>query len=139
MKNGGIKELTGLSAGIVSAYVARNTVPASELPALLERVHEALAEAEGPGGAPEPVPAVPVKDAVKPRAVVCLECGREFKALKRHLSSEHDLDPDGYRQKWSLSEDFPLVAPEYSRRRSDMARRLGLGRKPAAKVGQRGT
>ncbi len=133
-----MNDLTGLSAGIVSAYVARNTVPASALPALLGSVHEALAEAEGAGGALEPVPAVPVKDAVKPRAVVCLECGREFKALKRHLSSEHDLEPDGYRQKWRLSEDFPLVAPEYSRRRSEMARRLGLGRKPAAKAGRQG-
>lgn len=122
------KALTGLAADIVSAYVSKNTVPAGELPSLIRNVHDSLEEAEAEGDDTPPEPAVPVKRAVSASHVTCLECGARFKSLKRHLRTRHGLEAGQYREKWNLGADFPLVAPEYSDRRSATAKALGLGR-----------
>ncbi len=125
-----------LAVEIVAAYVARNSLPAAELPDLLRRVHEAvMAAAAGPAApAPdaEPLrPAVPIKKSVTDEFIVCLENGKRFKSLKRHLATAHGLTPDAYRAKWGLAKDYPMVAPAYADARSNLARKMGLGRKPA--------
>lgn len=125
---------------IVSAYVSNNQIAAGELPKLLESVHAVLAglaggraegEAEGQEDVPEPprAPAVPVNASVRDDAITCLECGKSFKTLKRHLATEHGLDADAYRARWHLSKDYPLVAPAYSRSRAETARAIGLGQR----------
>jgi predicted transcriptional regulator len=122
-------ELIEMTTEIVAAYVASNAVAAGDLPALIHSVHKALSGA----GAPPPVeaahkePAVPVKKSITPDYLVCLEDGRRFKSLKRHLRSKYDLSPEAYRAKWGLAKDYPMVAPNYARARSDLARRMGLG------------
>ena len=121
--------LTEITAEIVSAYVSRNTLQAADLSALLSHVHEALSDAQDGAQETPQEPAVPIKKAVTPSYVSCLECGEKFKSLKRHLNTVHDLSPEEYRQKWNLGSDFPMVAPEYSERRSATAKKLGLGRK----------
>ena len=123
-------DLIDLAADIVSAYVSNNTVPASELPALIANVHRALAsthtgvsEAE-----PEPLkPAVNPKKSVFPDYIVCLEDGKKFKSLKRHLRTHYDLSPEEYRDKWGLAADYPMVAPNYAAARSALAKKMGLG------------
>ena len=117
-------------AKIVAAYAKRNALPADQLPALIVTVHAALAGAEA-GGSPEPVtalvPAVPVRRSVRPDAIICLDCGLPQKILKRHLMTSHQLSADEYRQRWDLSRDYPLVAPSYRARRSELAKSIGLG------------
>ncbi len=122
-----------LAADIVSAYVSNNPVPPSELPQLLARVHGALIQVAS-GQAPEsqapaqPLqPAVPVKKSVTNDYIVCLEDGRTFKSLKRHLRAKYDLSPEQYRTKWGLPPDYPMVAPSYAKARSDLAKAIGLG------------
>lgn len=119
-----------LAAGIVSAYVSKNTVAASDLPKLIQDVHDALARL----GAPQlPLaqeslrPAVPPKKSVFDDHIVCLEDGKKFKSLKRHLRSHYDLSPEQYREKWGLPADYPMVAPNYAKARSRLARQMGLG------------
>lgn len=119
-----------LAAGIVSAYVGNNPVPASDLPALISQVHAALLHvADGQSTTiPEtPKPAVPVKKSVHPEYLICLEDGKKFKSLKRHLRSQYNMTPDQYREKWSLPPDYPMVAPNYAAARSRLARQMGLG------------
>jgi predicted transcriptional regulator len=125
-----------LTANIVSAYVSNHTVPAVDIPALISQIHSALARvASGGDVSSEPLkPAVPVKKSITPEHIVCLEDGKKFKSLKRHLSSLYDLTPDQYRQKWNLPADYPMVAPNYSAVRSGLAKSNGLGRKPAEPV-----
>ncbi|MDB5454699.1 MAG: transcriptional regulator [Caulobacter sp.] len=132
-------DLIEMTVGIVSAYVTTNTVPASELPALIGSVHRALS---GTGGrdasaaAAAREPAVPVKRSITPDYIVCLEDGRRFKSLKRHLRTQYDLSPEQYRAKWGLPKDYPMVAPNYAKARSELAKQMGLGqggRKPARK------
>lgn len=123
-----------LTADIVSAYVSNNPVPASELGNLIAEVHLALNSlAEGPAEKPaEPqTPAVPVRRSITPEFLICLEDGQKFKSLKRHLSAVHGMTPQQYREKWNLPHDYPMTAPEYSRARSALAKKSGLGRKPA--------
>ncbi len=122
-----------LVSKIVSAYVSNNNLPSGELPQLITTVHEAL---ESPGQAPSspPVPAVPIKKSVTPNYVICLEDGKKLKMLKRHLRTAYDMSPDEYRQRWGLSSDYPMVAPEYAARRSELAKKIGLGRKAGQKV-----
>ena len=131
-------DLLALTAQIVSAHVASNTVPADALPDLITRVHTALAGA-GREPAPEPAlpqqqPAVPVKRSIQPDYLVCLEDGAKVTMLKRYLRRRFGLEPDEYRAKWGLAPDYPMVAPNYAARRSTLAKELGLGRKrqPAA-------
>ncbi|GBU17354.1 MULTISPECIES: MucR family transcriptional regulator [Methylobacterium] len=121
-----------LAAGIVSAYVSNNPVPPGELAQLIARVHAALLQiAGGPAEAAVPSapqqPAVPIKKSVTPDHIVCLEDGRTFKSLKRHLRAKYDLTPEQYRAKWGLPPDYPMVAPNYAKARSDLAKAIGLG------------
>jgi len=130
-----VQNLSELTADIVSAYVSNNNVRPEDLPALISEVHSALAKA--PGGAAEPAaqpqePAVSVRSSVKPDYIICLEDGKKFKSLKRHLRNEHNMTPDEYRTKWGLKKDYPMVAPAYSEARSNLAKTMGLGRKSAA-------
>ncbi len=138
-KNGAdTNEVISLAADIVAAYVSNNTVPASELPELIKSVQQALLAAAAAGVEPpkqELKPAVPVRKSVTPDYIVCLEDGKKFKSLKRHLRTHYDLSPDEYRQKWGLPADYPMVAPNYAAARSALAKKMGLGqkRKTAAK------
>jgi predicted transcriptional regulator len=132
-------ELVQLTADIVSAYVSNNKVGSGELGKLIEEVHSALQKAPNAQAAPEPEPrepAVSIRRSVTPDYIVCLEDGKKFKSLKRHLQGEHALSPDEYRSKWGLARDYPMVAPNYARARSDLAKSMGLGRKAGASNGQ---
>jgi predicted transcriptional regulator len=125
--NGNFIELT---AEIVSAYVSNNTVPAAEIPGLINQVHAALARVSGTPGdsTAEPLrPAISVKKSITPEYIVCLEDGKKFKSLKRHLRTQYDMTPDQYREKWSLGTDYPMVAPNYAAARSQLAKQMGLG------------
>ncbi len=119
-----------LTAEIVSAYVSNNTVPAAEIPGLISQVHTALARVSGKSGdAPaEPLkPAVSVKKSITPEYIVCLEDGKKFKSLKRHLRTQYNMTPEQYREKWGLGTDYPMVAPNYAAARSQLAKQMGLG------------
>lgn len=132
-------ELVAVTAELVSSYVASNQIAAGELPDLIRKVHATLQElATGapaveaaPEPAPRPKPAVPISRSVTPDAIICLEDGKPFKTLKRHLKTVYNLSPDEYRARWGLPDDYPMVAPNYSAQRAATARRIGLGRKPA--------
>jgi predicted transcriptional regulator len=127
------RTLLGLTAQIVAAHVTKNSVPAHELPALIEHVYHALAHAgAAPAAAEKPAPMVPAKRSIFPDYIVCLEDGRKLKTLKRHLRSTYDMSPEQYREKWDLPADYPMVAPNYAEHRSRLAKQLGLGRKGAA-------
>ncbi len=117
---------------IVSAYVSNNSLSSSDLPQLIWTVHEAL-ESQDQAASSPPEPAVPIKKSVKPDYVICLEDGKKMKMLKRHLRNAYDMSPDEYRQKWGLPSDYPMVAPEYAARRSELAKKIGLGRKKAGR------
>ena len=131
MNEGGI--MVELTAKIVAAYVARNTVPVADLPTLISTVQTALVDAGKPAEAaavPEELkPAVPVKKSVTPEYIICLEDGKKLKMLKRHLTSSYGMTPDEYRAKWGLPADYPMVAPNYAKARSDLALKLGLGKR----------
>jgi predicted transcriptional regulator len=119
-----------LTAEIVSAYVSNNTVPAGELPGLINQIHSALTRvSSGTSEAPsEPLkPAVPVKRSIHPDFIVCLEDGKKFKSLKRHLRTQYSMTPEQYREKWGLPPDYPMVAPNYAEARSQLAKQMGLG------------
>ncbi|HEV2748739.1 MAG TPA: MucR family transcriptional regulator [Allosphingosinicella sp.] len=123
--------LLALTADIVAAHVANNTVSVGDLPELVKRVHGALAglgQSE-PEPAQEKVPVVSVRASIKPDYLVCMECGRRQKTLKRHLQTAHGMTPAQYRADYGLPSSYPMVAPEYSKRRSEMANAIGLGRK----------
>ena len=128
----------GLTADVVAAFVGNNSVPASELPDLIAKVHTALLRLNTP--APVVVeevlkPAIPVKKSVTPEFIVCLEDGLKFKSLKRHLRTKYNMTPEEYRAKWGLPNDYPMVAPSYAEARSNLAKKMGLGqqrKKPAA-------
>ena len=120
---------------IVASFVGNNTVAIGDLPAVIGSVFQALrsvgqGEPEKPAEAP--VPAVPIKKSIGTDFLVCLEDGKKVKMLKRYLASRYNLTPQEYRQRWGLTKDYPMVAPAYAARRSEMAKQLGLGRKPAA-------
>jgi len=120
-----------LAVDIVSAYVSNNSVPATDLPSLINEVHAALLRV-ATGSAPTPATEAP-KPAVSPRKsitddyIICLEDGRKFKSLKRHLRTQYDMSPEQYREKWGLYPDYPMVAPNYAKARSALAKEMGLG------------
>lgn len=121
-----------LAADIVSAFVSNNSVPSTELPALIGSVHAALLNVSNPilrKDEPKPTPAVPVKKSVTPDAILSLEDGKPYKSMKRHLS-RLGLTPEQYRTKWGLPSDYPMVAPNYAKHRSSLAKKIGLGTKP---------
>ena len=125
-------DILGLSAEIVAAYVGQNTVSQTAIPELIRTVHEALTSLNNGSEAPRPVekakPAVPVGRSVQHDYIVCLEDGKKLKMLKRYLRSRYDMSPDEYRRRWGLPPDYPMVAPAYAARRSDFAKKIGLGK-----------
>ena len=126
-------EITTLTAEIVGAYVGHHTVAASDLPDLITTVGRELAGLGQALAEPEeekPTPAVPIKRSVTPDHIICLEDGKKLKMLKRHLKTRYDMTPDEYRERWGLKDDYPMVAPNYAAQRSDLAKKIGLGRKP---------
>ncbi len=119
-----------LTADIVSAYVSNNTVSAAEIPNLISQVHTALmrVSAGQSDAQPEPLkPAVSVKKSITPDFLICLEDGKKFKSLKRHLRTQYNMTPEAYREKWGLAPDYPMVAPNYAAARSQLAKEMGLG------------
>ncbi len=131
-------DLLGMTSRIVSAYVARNSVPPSELPALIASVHAALCKAHDTAPATQVTGVrkpngqqksdISVRESISPDYLICLEDGRRLKMLKRHLRTAYNMTPEEYRRKWNLPHDYPMVAPSYSRKRSDFAKRSGFGR-----------
>ena len=122
------------TAGIVAAYVSRNSIPTADLPNLIRSVHDSLSGLGKTPAAEAPVglkPAVPIKKSITDDYLISLESGKKFKSLKRHLATEHGMTPDEYRTKWGLPKDYPMVAPNYAKARSELARGMGLGRKAA--------
>lgn len=124
------EEVLRMTTDIVASYVANNTISADGLPEIIRQVHGALRELSGGEAKPEAKakPAVPVSKSVTDDYIICLEDGKKLKMLKRYLRSQYDMSPDDYRRKWGLPSDYPMVAPAYSRRRSDFAKEIGLGR-----------
>jgi len=126
-------ELLQMTTQIVAAYVSKNSVQVSDLPNLISNVYQsltALGQPQAPAEAPVDLkPAVPVKKSVLPDYIICLEDGKKLKMLKRHLKSSYGLSPDEYRTKWGLPSDYPMVAPNYAKARSEMAVKIGLGRR----------
>ena len=119
-----------LTAKIVSAYVSHNSVAANDLPALIDQVHTALTRVSGGHSdiSSEPLrPAIALKKSITPEHIVCLEDGKKFKSLKRHLRTQYNMTPEQYREKWSLPLDYPMVAPNYAAARSNLAKQMGLG------------
>ena len=125
-------ELLALTSEIVSSHVANNTVSTDDLTGVIESVFAKLSElAEGKVEPQEElVPAVPIKKSVTDDYIVCLEDGKKLKMLKRHLKTAYDMTPEQYRARWGLSPDYPMVAPAYARKRQELAKQIGLGRKP---------
>lgn len=133
-------EIISLVADIVSAYVSNNSVPAAELPALIATTHAAIATLGSPAAVPvveKPVPAISIKKSITPEYLICLEDGKKFKSLKRHLRTSYDMTPEQYRQKWDLPADYPMVAPAYAEARSNLAKRMGLGQQRRKLTGKR--
>lgn len=132
----GQDDLLSYAASIVSAYVSNNTLAAAELPALLQTVYATLgrlAAGESAGGrGANRLPAVSIKKSVTPDFLICLEDGKKFKSLKRHLRAAYGLSPEDYRARWNLAPDYPMVAPNYARTRSTLAVKMGLGQKTGA-------
>jgi predicted transcriptional regulator len=131
MSDTAANNLIELAADIVSAYVSNNTVSANDLTVLIGDVYAALQRTSSGVVAepmPEPLkPAVPIKKSVTPDYIVCLEDGKKFKSLKRHLRTQYNVTPEEYREKWGLPADYPMVAPNYAQARSDLAKKMGLG------------
>ena len=127
-------DLMQLTSEIVSAHVANNPVPLGELAGLIQTVHSTLTGLNGPAAEPEVElkPAVNPKKSVTDDYIVCLEDGKKLKMLKRHLATSYGMTPAEYRAKWNLPHDYPMVAPAYARKRQELAKKIGLGRKPAA-------
>lgn len=132
-------DVLSYTSEIVAAHVANNKVPTEELPQLIRDVHAALTGLAGGGAAAERRdPAVSIKKSVTPDYIVCLEDGKKLKMLKRHLKTAYDMTPEQYRERWGLPADYPMVAPNYAKRRSSLAKKIGLGTKPGAKTVRRG-
>lgn len=128
--------LLSLTAEIVAAHVSNNTVALADLPQLIQNVYLTLSGAgETASAAPRPQPAVTVKKSVTPDYIICLEDGRKLKMLKRHLKTAYNMTPEQYRERWGLPHDYPMVAPNYAKQRSQLARDLGLGTKAKRRRG----
>jgi predicted transcriptional regulator len=126
-----VPDVLGLTAQIVSAHVSNNAVTADSLPSLINEVYKTLASVgKDPVTPDKPQPAVPVKKSVLPDYIVCLEDGKKLKMLKRHLKTAYNMTPEQYRDRWGLPADYPMVAPNYARHRSSLAKKIGLGTKP---------
>lgn len=137
--NMGSSDLLRMTTEVVAAYLGNNSVPASQISEVISTVHGALMNLSAGTGEPEPEPlrpAVPIKKSVTPEFIICLEDGKQLKMLKRHLRTTYDMTPEEYRAKWSLPANYPMVAPNYARQRSEFAKKIGLGKvsaKPATR------
>ncbi|SEF05984.1 transcriptional regulator, MucR family [Rhizobiales bacterium GAS191] len=123
-------DVIALSADIASSFISKNKLPPADISVLIREIHAALSSAASGKSEPKPQslePAVPIKNSVKPDYIVCLEDGKKFKSLKRHLRSSFHMTPDEYRKKWGLKHDYPMVAPAYAAKRSELAKSMGLG------------
>ncbi len=127
-------ELLEHTTKIVGAHVSNNAMPAADLPGLIATVHETLAKLGTEEAAAKPKPAVSIKQSVKPEYIVCLDDGKKLKMLKRHLRTAYNMTPDDYRKRWGLPSDYPMVAPNYAKQRSKLAKKIGLGRKARTKA-----
>ncbi len=120
-------EILALTTNIVAAHVSNNSVAVADLPRLIRDVHDSLTSVGG-GREPErPTPVVPIKKSVTPDHIVCLEDGKKLKMLKRHLKTAYNMSPEEYRERWGLAADYPMVAPNYAKQRSKLAKQIGLG------------
>ena len=122
--------LLSLTTEIVSAHLSANTVAADDIPNIIQKVYRTLAGLGGDAGmsaADRPQPAVPIKKSITPDYIVCLEDGKKLKMLKRHLKTSYNMTPEQYRERWGLGADYPMVAPNYAKRRSSLAKEIGLG------------
>ncbi len=127
-------ELLELTTKVVAAHVANNPIAVTDVPGLIATVHQALATLGAEQEAPRPEPAVPIKKSVTPDYIICLEDGKKLNMLKRHLKTAHGMTPAEYRERWGLPRDYPMVAPNYAKQRSALAKKIGLGRKPGPTV-----
>ncbi len=128
-----------MTTEVVAAYVANNVLPAPQISEVIGAVHKSLNALHGGGGElqAEPAsPAVPIRRSVKPDFIVCLEDGKKLKMLKRHLRTKYNMTPDEYRTKWGLLSNYPMVAPNYAKQRSEFAKKIGLGRRAGKKGGR---
>ena len=128
-------DLLRMTADVVAAYVRNNPLATSDLPGVISTVHASLTDISGAATAAPLQPAVPIRKSVTPDYIVCLEDGRKLKMLKRHLRTSYNLTPDEYRAKWQLGPEYPMVAPNYAKRRSEFAKQIGLGQKARRKRG----
>ncbi len=132
-KNPGVPrdEVLRMAVDIVSAYVSNNRLPTKQIPDVIHTVFDSLSDLESQhnGGADNQKPAVPIRRSITPDYIVCLEDGKKLKMLKRHLRTVYNMSPEDYRAKWKLPSDYPMVAPNYAKRRSEFAKEIGLGRK----------
>jgi len=136
-ENGSPETVLRLTAQIVAAHVEHNAVQADALPSLIEKVYQTLRDVgQAPVEPTKPVPAVPIKQSVKADFIICLEDGKKLKMLKRHLMTAYKMTPAQYRTRWGLPADYPMVAPSYAKVRSSLAKKIGLGRKPASAQGR---
>jgi len=122
-------EIIAWTTDIVASHVQNNSVAISDLPQLIKTVHDSLAGLTGDSPAEKPQPAVSVRRSVTPDYIVCLEDGRKLKMLKRHLATAYGMTPEDYREKWGLPSDYPMVAPNYAKQRSSLAKKIGLGKR----------
>jgi predicted transcriptional regulator len=122
-------DLLVLTTEIVSSHLANNQLGADEIPALIQKIYRTLANVGGEGASlsERPQPAVPIKKSVTPEYIVCLEDGKQLKMLKRHLKTAYNMTPEEYRERWGLPADYPMVAPSYAKKRSKLAKDIGLG------------
>jgi len=139
MQNDMRETLITLASDIVAAHVSNNSVSVSDLPTLITNVYTALANLDQPAPVVEvaPEPAVSIRSSIKNDHIVCLEDGKKLKMLKRHLATRYNMTPDQYRARWNLPADYPMVAPAYAEKRRELAKKIGLGRKPAPKRGRK--
>ena len=128
-----------LTTDLAKSYVANNQVSSNQLADLINQLHQTLANLDGTGEEQNREPAVSIRRSVKKDQIICLECGKSYKMLKRHLRTFHDLTVDAYRERWKLPIGYPVVAPNYAEQRSKLAKKIGLGRKPGTKVKRRKT
>lgn len=128
-------ELLELTTEIVASYVSNNTVASTDLAGVIQEVYKTMTSLGTQAAQPErPKPAVPVKKSVTPDHIICLEDGKKLKMLKRHLKTAYNMSPEEYRERWGLPADYPMVAPNYAKHRSSLAKKIGLGTKPRSTV-----
>lgn len=123
------KNIIAWTADIVASHVQNNSVAIGDLPQLIRTVHDSLTGLTGAAPVEKPQPAVPVRKSITPDYIICLEDGRKLKMLKRHLATAYGMTPEEYREKWGLPSDYPMVAPNYAKQRSSLAKKIGLGKR----------